>query len=275
MIYLGHLLDEGAAPIGSPDDQRMTRVIHVRLVVAGEGGHELPVVHLERIVRRNVMSGRFARAMRRGYATGFEDYIANVVTVYLREYPRVARLVVGDVQSWSLVFKRLTRQAFGQLTRHGWPAGHAREEAQDCAQASCEIVARTPFPFDAPFDAWSALILHNAIRQHQRSREVLNHPALTLSLQRLSLDGREDELEEPRAPDVGGEAAFRQIEWQDRLVRLADQLPSLAQRQVVLDTFLGELEDEDIARRLGRTRNAVHILRHRALRRLGPMWDQV
>jgi RNA polymerase sigma factor (sigma-70 family) len=45
-------------------------------------------------------------------------------------------------------------------------------------------------------------------------------------------------------------------------------LPDRRQRMVVLWGYLAELDDDEIAQRLGITRNYVHQLRHRALTNL-------
>jgi RNA polymerase sigma factor (sigma-70 family) len=52
------------------------------------------------------------------------------------------------------------------------------------------------------------------------------------------------------------------------LIDAIEQMPSRQRRAVILYTYYEELSDEEIAHVIGKSRNAVQTLRHRALRQL-------
>jgi RNA polymerase sigma factor (sigma-70 family) len=150
------------------------------------------------------------------------------------------------------------------------PDDRAADDAHDFAQQACEIVYREPFPYDVSFDAWTTLILHNCIRQRDsRSRDLIDRDRRVISL----------DLPDPRVEwndfslydvlsDVSGLTPFERLEVQEWLLQAIGRLRSRVQQQVIINTYFDELSDEDIAQRLGKSKNNVQLLRHRALKRL-------
>lgn len=264
MSKLAYLLEERLEDPALPDDERVRMAVRNYLAGSNDVLDTEYIDHLTRITRHNLASGRAGRVMGQEDEPGIESYVSRVAAVYRREYDQIVRLAAGDHEAWRAVFRQLSRLAYRLLVKYGWSEGSAVEEAQDFAQTACGIIDNTPFTFDAPFDAWAALIVKNAVRQKARAGEPLYHPERTSALEQT---GQRDDDEPPETwrPDESAEHEFARVEWQDWMVWVTRHLHSPAQRQVLLETLLEEYDDEEIARRLGRSRNAVQILRHRAL----------
>ncbi len=197
----------------------------------------------------------------------FADYVDRVIATYLQEHVRVERLVERDEATWTNLFEQLTNRAYRFLQRRQVPAARAADEARDFAQQACERIYNAPFPFDAPFDAWATRILFNEIRQRDtRSRDLTDRTRGIISLD-LGTEGNDFSLYEVLF-DPASSAIFEQLEIQIWLLRAIDRLRSRAQQQVIIYTYFDELSDAEIAQRLGKSRQAIYNLRHRALRKL-------
>lgn len=243
------------------------------------------------ILSRNLASGRAQRVMGAGGQGGsgarepksrgetssppwhpctlaqIEAYVDRVIAGYLWEGRRVERLAARDGTEWTRMCDRLAVRACNMLLRLGLPTARAASEAADFAQQACERIFRYPFPYDVSFDAWATLILRNRILQrHTRSPDLMDRRAMVRSLDQSDRSGTEgDSSLHDLLADQSSDSAFERAEVQARLVEAIAHLPSQEQQQVIIYTFFDELSDEEIARRLGRTRQAVYNLRHRAL----------
>ena len=237
------------------------------------------------IVARNIASGRAQRVMKvwnyggvgaegqQAVTDGHAEeplraYQERVMAIYLREHARVEALAQGDRGAWEALFQSLRHRAYCMLLRMGMSVEQAENEAGDFAQQACEIIFQQRFPFDVAFDAWATLILKRLILQHRtRSRDLADRVPCLVSLDLLDGDRGEISLYEFLANPLGV-SPFDRVEVQERLLQAIGQLRSQAQQQVIIDTFFYELDDETIAQRLGKTRSAIQLLRHRALKRL-------
>jgi RNA polymerase sigma factor (sigma-70 family) len=246
------------------------------------------------IISRNLATGRIQRVMKAkegegkeaeewenrgdlhsalqhpGISAQIEGYIDQVIACYLQEHQPVERLAAGDDAEWERLFEQLASRAYNILLRLQVPTAKAVGEAADFAQVSCEAIFSHPFPYDVPFEAWATRILKNQILQrYTRSQDLIDREPGTISLDRPGRGEVEDDFSlHDLLADESSASAFESIEVQEWLIQAIARLRSQAQQQVIIDTFFYELKDEEIARRLGKTRNAVHVLRHRALRRL-------
>ncbi len=233
------------------------------------------VKHIAGIVSRNVASGRAQRVMARQSTEGGEDlplkaYIDRVIDFYLQERGRVEALAAQDEVAWTELRDRLTGRAYNILLRLQVASGRARGEAPDFAQATCRIIFSHTFPYDVAFDAWATVILKNHILEHYtRSQDLLDREPRMLSLDRPGRSETGDDFSLYNLlTDDSGASAFERLEVQEWLMQAIDGLGSRAQQQVIIDGFFYGLSDGEIARRLGKTRQAIYNLRHRALRDL-------
>jgi RNA polymerase sigma factor (sigma-70 family) len=200
-----------------------------------------------------------------GPSASLEAYVDQVITTYLREHRRVERLAARDEAAWNRLHQQLADRSYAMLLRRQVPGDRAVSLAADFAQDTCELIYTHLFPYDVPFDAWATLILKNCIR----SPDLTDGAAKTLSLDHLDPNGLGDHFSlHDLLTDPAGDAAFERTEVQAWLAQAIACLPSLAQQQVITDTYLYQRDSQEIARRLGRSRQAVYNLRHRALRHL-------
>lgn len=249
------------------------------------------------IVLRNIASGRARRVLAGGRASGrskgrrevprssggngecsspsvqdtaLAAYVDQVTETYLREHRRVEALVREDAQAWNDVFKQVAARAYSILCRYNVPAARARTEAQDDAQHVCEIIFKTPFPYDVSFDAWTTVILRNCILQRRtRSPDLMDRENTMMSLDRPSSEADTQDFSLYQLlEDASSTDPLEQIAVQEWLLQAIGRLPSDAQQQVIIDTYFYGIDSDEIACRLGRSTQAVYNLRHRALKRL-------
>jgi RNA polymerase sigma factor (sigma-70 family) len=231
--------------------------------------------YISDIVSQNLASGRAQRVMA-GQSTGggdelpLETYIDRVVNSHLQEHSRVEALAAQDEAAWTELLEQLTGRAYNILLRLQVPPGRARGEAADFAQETCEVIFNHPFPYDVSFDAWATRILKNRILwRYTRSQDLIDRKPRILSLDRPgSRETGDDFSLYDLLADDSGASAFERLEVREWLMQAIARLRSRAQQQVIIDTFFYELSNEEIAKRLGKTRQAVYNLRHRALRGL-------
>ncbi len=199
-------------------------------------------------------------------------YIDRVANFYLREHERVERLGTGDEAEWKKLHDQLTTRAYYALLRRQISATRARDEAMEFSQETCHAIFSNLFPYDVPFDAWIAKILNNFILQrYSRSRDLIDRkPQAIIS---LDYSGHQTKTVDEFSfhnllSDERSVSAFNQVEVQEWLIQAIAGLRSQAQQQVIIYTFFYDLTDEEIADRITKSKNAVQILRHRALQRL-------
>ncbi len=230
---------------------------------------ENQVVHQ---ILHNLASGRyerFATHRARRANLALADYADNVVYFVYHESARVRALAEHDKQTWEQINALLYRRAC-HMTQRLRPGMNSNADALEFAQQACLIIFTQPYPFDVAFEAWATTILNNLVlTRYTRSRDVLNRPTAPES------------LDAPHAQDDGaivflGEliadpqslTAFESVENQTFLLTAIQQLHSPTQRDIIISAFLHGQDDAQIARRLGKTRQAIYNLRLRALARL-------
>ncbi len=251
------------------------RALCRRRIAACRDVADLPVQFEERVtqlVSANIATGRFERFTAgdsRRSATVLAEYVDAAIYHARRESARVSALERGDETAWNQLRDLLIRRADRMVRQfHQSDAVHAT--ALDFAQQTCLVIFDQRYPFDVSLDAWAVTILKNIVLEHfTRSSDVLRHPNTPDSLDR-PVDG---ESGAPTAlgdfiPDARARVPFDRIDDQTLLIDALNRLNSQAQQQVILWTFLDELDDDEIARRLGKSKQAVYNLRQRALRRL-------
>lgn len=271
-------------------EQEIHRAVHVRKPIASHYTVGELVTRIETIVLRNYASGRLDRVMRRGHiedgtnngeplssnSTRFSDtfikrYIDRVVNIYLQEHQRVVRLALPDPAEWQQLMRLLVVRAYRTLVRLQHSSPRAQDEAADFAQQTSEIIFRTFFPFDIPFDAWATVILNNCILQSAtRSADLLDRTPKPLSLDTVFTP---DSQGSPRSlatllAHPTSEQEFESVEVQEWLLNAIRLLPSDSQQYVILASFFYEMDDREIAHHINRSIGAVYTIRHRALKRL-------
>lgn len=251
---------------------------------------------IERIFRRNLASGRAQRAqcywMNAADATSprfappwakppvIEPsdwplvYLQQVVQIYRQEQVRLLALDQRDDEAWRKLGKHLADSAYHLLVQKGIDAAFASDLALDIAQQTCYKIYVSTFPFDVAFDTWTHVILKNQIlHQLTRSKELLDRQLYTESFDELQAE----QAERHNFTLIGqvyseyGYSPFsssNQIEDRDWLIKAIAQLPSAERRAVIIYTFFCDLSDDEIAQQLGKSKGAVHTLRHRALKQL-------
>lgn len=226
------------------------------------------------IVRENVSSGRFGRVCkfenREAGEEALRDYVVRVGKYYLEEHERVTKLQEADGLAWQELYNRLLPRAYHRLLKFGVPEDQAYEEANDYVQQACENIYRGRYTYDVPFEARAARILFNNISQrYTRQGDVLAKPRMTYSLDQPT-DASEDRTLCLRdmldAPD--SLATFERVDIQELLLWAVKRLDSRSQQRVIIRSFFYDWTDGEIAAELGKSKQAVYNLRHRALKEL-------
>jgi RNA polymerase sigma factor (sigma-70 family) len=223
-----------------------------------------------RIVRNNLARGRLERFAGNSSPapSTLGNYIDRILSYVCLEQSRILALEIGDRGAWLQLRDYLMRRASRMFERlsHREPTGLAA----DMANQVCLIVFEEPFPFDVAFEAWITVILKNLILARlTRSTDALDrkHRIDSLDVFRKSEGGEAVALSDL----VGDDKSLAQFEKADNRIILQqaiEHLPSAPQRLVIQYSFLDQLDDDEIARRLGKSKQAVYNLRQRALVRL-------
>ncbi len=222
------------------------------------------------IVRNNLARGRFERFAGNSSPppSMLADYIDRILSYACLEQSRILALEMGDRGAWLQLRDYLMQRASRMIERldHREPTGLAA----DLANQVCLIVFEEPYPFDVAFEAWITVILKNLVLARlTRSTDALDrrHRLDSLDVFRKSEIGEGITLSDVIGDDKSL-AQFDKAENRIMLQKAIDQLPSAPQRRVIQYSFLDELDDDEIARRLGKSKQAVYNLRQRALIRL-------
>jgi RNA polymerase sigma factor (sigma-70 family) len=258
----------------TPSDRSLRALCRQRIALArraAPNGFVPPKDRVVQIVRYNLDAGRFSRfAAQRAQKKPLTpaQYVDIVLHHFCREHTRVALLEQADPTEWERLRALLARRAYRIV--NGFGSGtQVWAEACDFASETCLIIFEARYPFDIAFEAWATTILrHLILARYTRSTDALDRAGTPISLDapvRAVNDAGDPPIE--LLADDQSAAPFEKIENQSVLLNAIAQLSPL-QRQVIEGEFLHQWDDAQIARRLGKSKQAVYNLRHRALLRL-------
>lgn len=200
-------------------------------------------------------------------------YLHRLTQVYRQEHLRLNRLAQGDHDAWHALATQLAKSAYRLLLHRGISADLAVEMAKDAAQQTCIRFYASTFPYDVAFDAWVHLILKNVILHTlTRSGDLLDR-GHTDSLDHLPFELDDLSLSviasyAATAPNPSHWPHSGQIEDRDWIVRALEKMANPQRRAVIIFTYFYELNDDEIALQLGKSKGAIYTLRHRALKQL-------
>jgi RNA polymerase sigma factor (sigma-70 family) len=258
----------------TPSHRSIRALCRQRIVLARRGapnGFVLTEDRVVQIVQFNLETGRFLRfAAQRAQKKPLTlvQYVDIVLRHFCREHPRLDLLEQADPTEWECLRALLARRALRIVQRYDNGTAQAAD-ALDFADETCLIIFEARYPCDIAFEAWATTILrHLILARLTRSPDALDRAGTTISLD-APTHTMDDVGDPPLELLADGQAAvpFEKIESQSVLLNAIAQLSPL-QRQVIEDEFLHQLDDAQIARRLGKSKQAVYNLRHRALLRL-------
>lgn len=220
------------------------------------------------VLEANLASGRFTLAEpAHPDAVTPTAYARQVLEGLLAEWELVEHLRTGEATAWTAIRERFERLAYhwlGPSGREQWAVEEAREvAAKTCADLWSWLQNRI-FPFDVPFDRWSARSLTNRLLETTRKRRTrsryesdsLDRPMFDQEMtlgETLTRYDIEDWLE----VEANREVLYQVIE------RLSERDADILRRWY-LDGWSGD----EIAAALGVTVKNVYVIRFRALKRL-------
>ena len=196
--------------------------------------------------------------------TAIQAYAYRVAAGYEEQHLRVHLLERGESQAWKELRAWLLQAAHITLRRkYDLHQTALSYEADECVQRSCEIIYTTRFPYDVAFDAWARRILENAIRKRYRQTDIRRCDFFDDLIMSSFLNDAENlpmqecEIRDPRCSLEGWELV-------NLVIDLISHLPSRSQQEVMQLTCFYDLDDAEIAKRMGKSVQAVHNLRNRA-----------
>ena len=206
--------------------------------------------------------------------TGYPDsYIDDIARTIIREEPRVRALLDKDDAAWQAmldtIYRRVRanlRRSFSYLPLKVPFDALTVDMAHHCARV---VWLRLPaFPYDTSLDAWVAvLVAYEISALRRRSDFKWNNYARSLEEPLTDQPGAprlQDSLEDERMRE-----AWEVWEMRHVVDGYLDHL-SPDQQEVIRRGLQGE-DTESIARRMGRSREAVYALRSRAVKALRRM----
>lgn len=208
-------------------------------------------------------------------------YQRRVVQTFAAERSRLLAFESGDDAAWAALERQLERSAQRMLIQQGVGGSYAADKGAELAQQACVSIFRAAYPCDVAFDAWSHTVLRNVVRAAKsRSRDVLDRDPFVRSLDEWQEGADGDEVGGV-APLAGGSGSNGSRPFaagsgdgpgagsdMAALIDAIQQMRSANRRAVLVYTYFLGLDDGEIAEKLGRNRDGVQVLRHRALRQL-------
>lgn len=264
----------------NPTNHQIRSLCHKRIAARRSAAKEDARLEarVAELVKANLDSGRFQRvafARSRRHPLTLAQYVDRVIDCAIKESARIQALEEGDEAEWNRLVNFLFRRAYRTVRRFR-SGTEANAATIDFAQQACLVIFEERYPFDVAFDAWATVILKNLVLAHYtRSPDVLNRPYSS------------DSLDQPQTSEEGGVsfldelianpqslAPFEKVENLQVLLKAIHQLRSQAQQRVIVATFLEELDDAQIAKELGKRKQAIYNLRKRALAGLKEILDE-
>jgi RNA polymerase sigma-70 factor, ECF subfamily len=157
----------------------------------------------------------------------------------------VIRAKEGDQDALRFLYLRFADNVYGYVCSIVRDEHDAEDVTQQVFTKLSGALGRYE-PRAVPFSAWILRVAHNAAIDHVRSRRAVP-------------------CEEVRSPDVEAEDIGR--ERSEALPLALGTLPE-DQRQVLVLRFIAGMSPGEIAKRMGRSEDAVHGLQHRGRRTL-------
>ncbi|MCX6028745.1 MAG: sigma-70 family RNA polymerase sigma factor [Chloroflexi bacterium] len=222
----------------------------------------------------NLASGRFTAAQpylpsADGSDADLLSYAGQILEELLTESDLLENLRVGGAATWGAVIRRLERLAYhwlGPSGRGEWAAWEARDAAaHTCADLWLWLQSH-PYPFDVPFDRWSARALNYRLHEALRKRRV-SERRFPESLDRPI--GRP-----PDATTVGDRFADTMFDlWLEQTINreaLLQALDLLDDRlaEVLRLWYLEQWPADEIAAHIGERVGYVYVLRFRGIEKL-------
>lgn len=200
-------------------------------------------------------------------------YVRAMAAVYWSERDRLAALAASEPDDWNALCEQLTRQAYHQLVSRSIGPWYAHDKATELAQQACVRIFSAVYPCDVSFDSWVGAILRNAVIEFTtRSRDLLDRSVTLQSIDQLDEQGIEPQAPEPPRsappPEMDPGAVSLAFGDNEELLEAIRSIRSDERRAVLIMTYFQELDDGEIAARIGKSRGAVHTLRCRALTQL-------
>lgn len=246
--------------------RRLARFLERNPQVTLATSFPIAVQEIARIVSKNMTSERYDRFS--GQSHGEQRltparYIDIIIENWLTEGMHWADLKNNKSQTWDDLATWLSRQAKKWFGGKGSLRGLT---AEDFAQQAIVRMLKADYPFDVPFAPWALTILHREIWGEARNdKDVLEHHPDSLDEWRIidaEMNSRERQAGDPLSE------VFREI-IQNREV-LGNAMKQLSEPlfDVINLSYLEELTDKEIARKLNTTTENIQTRRHRALARL-------
>lgn len=245
------------------------RLVESRPELPASADPEPWVERAAEVLARNTASGRFESSgqYQDGATPTLLSYAQQVLAVLLAEWDRVELLRGGDSVAWAAVIDRLERLAYywlGPTGREEWAAWEARDSASRTCADLWQWLQSNPYPFDVPFDRWSARALNNRLHEAARKRR-LHGRYVVESLDRPAY---------AEGPTYGELVQVHTLgEWlegeanRQALLQALEQLDA-RQARVLRLWYLEGWPADEIAADLGQQVGNIYVLRFRAIEKL-------
>ncbi len=203
--------------------------------------------------------------------TGIPDsYIDDIIRSLIEERPWVQALLARESQAWDRLLALIEKRVWANLSsyRHVLTSATPIEMlVEDMTNHCANVVWCTlsRFPYDTRLEAWVSALVAFEVSTFRRSADFKRNHKVR-SLERSLFPGPEEITLADILPDQGADHAFERLDA-ELTIAAGLKLLSPDQQEVVLRQLRGQTT-EDIAREMGRTRKAIHQLRHKAVIKL-------
>jgi RNA polymerase sigma factor (sigma-70 family) len=228
------------------------------------------------ILAANIASGRFETAQDyqpagAGGEASLLSYAGQILDVVIHEGARIAALLAGESAAWQAVIGRLERMAYfwlGPNGREEWASWEAREAAARTCADMWIWLQEHPYPFDVPFDRWSATVLNRRLCDQARRRQrEERHLSYSLDLPQRDHDELDSDLRQELIADRSLEEWLARAANRQALLQAIGYLDARHGRVVHL-WYFDQWPADEIAAELGTSVGNVYLLRFRAIQKL-------
>jgi RNA polymerase sigma factor (sigma-70 family) len=222
------------------------------------------------LVSANKDKGRVPQDKISNPVTGIpSSYIHEIIFHVLKYGPRVEQLKAGNVESWDAFMALIERRVNTNLRRVADQFGHRFDDLVDELVQHCATVLWISFdryPYDTNLESWVAQFVAFEVSTIRRGSD-------------FKWNSTARSLDQPTGPGEGGSTlgellpdkkAANYYEEIDLYLTVLDASKHLTpvQREVVRRILLLGQKPQDIADEMGKKRNTIYQIRHRAVTNL-------
>ena len=197
-----------------------------------------------------------------GDSLQLDEYIVTVINNYSLWHEFLFSVQIErDVTVWESLLKKLIHFAYQYFLHKNFDSSpYTHEIAEECATKAAEAILLAQFPYDSNFDAWARRIVQFKCLKFMS--EEMQKRKIPADMQVEYDEELENSAETPDMLETLLEGELRSI-----IEAALKQIPE-SRRNVIIMRYFEELPPNEIAKKIGKSIDAVYSLHFNALQDL-------